>query len=268
MISAPVTTDNSALAASLAHWWALAGVDAAIAEAPHGWLAIDPPTAAPTPSSASRNPVNPGMDSALKAGLVPAPPAIVQEPEHAPAPMPDDMVGFLDWLATDPDQPESGFSRIRILPRVFADAEILVVIDMPTAEDMVAGRLFSGADHGLLSGMLRAVGVDVDKVAMASLLLARPAGGIMEDALASRAAVRLRHFMGLTNARQAIIFGDGTNRALEQMNEEASGTSTRCVNHQGASISAMLLPAPFVLLKHAERKAAAWGQLRQLAARS
>lgn len=181
--------------------------------------------------------------------------------------MPDDLDSFLDWLANNPDQPEAHFSQIRILPRVIPDAKLLIITDMPTAEDMLAGRLFSGADHGLLTGMLRAVGVNIEQVTFASLLLARPAGGIISDALAIRAVSRLCHFIGLTDTSQALLFGDGTNRALQQMSGEASPAPTHSINHQAGSIPAMLLPAPFVLLKHAERKSAAWVELRRLAMR-
>lgn len=182
-----------------------------------------------------------------------------------PVPMPENLDSFMDWLATDPDQPESAFSRTRILPRPVHDAEILIVTDMPTAEDMAAGRLFSGAEHGLIAGMLRAIGLDIDKAAMASLLMARPAGGIIEDMLGSRAADRLRHFIGLTSPRTAILLGDGTSRALTPTNGDEQAISTRIINHSSGSISAMALPAPFILLKHAERKAASWVELRQLA---
>ncbi|MCE7798547.1 hypothetical protein LWE61_18605 [Sphingobium sufflavum] len=253
-------TDSDTLAASLTHWWALAGVDMAVGESPHNWLVRDRPAA----GAQAAQPVFAPLPQRAEIAPAVAPEAVLREPVA----MPDDLDGFLAWLAIDPDQPEATFSRTRIAPHVVADADMLVITDMPTAEDMAAGRLFSGTDRALLGGMVRAVGLDVEKIAMASLLLARPAGGIIAETPAVRAAERLHHFIGLTNPRTIIILGDGTNRAFQQMNGELIDSATLAINHRGGRISAMLLPAPFVLLKHAERKAAAWAQLRQLATQS
>lgn len=259
MISPTAPHDPAAIAASLAHWWALAGVDTAVGEMPHDWLTRVRPVARPA--------------FAVPPTFIPAPPPPMVEAAPisaiaAPAaPMPDDLDTFLHWLATDADQMEAAFSQTRILPHVVPGSAMLLITDMPTGEDMAAGQLFSGADRRLLANMLRAVGVDISGVSMASLLLARPAGGIADDRMMEKAATRLSHLVGLMAPRSVILLGDGTGRAFPPMNGDATDHKTPVINHSGGSISAMHLPAPFVLLKHAERKAAAWSQLRLLAAR-
>ncbi|HEX7857284.1 MAG TPA: uracil-DNA glycosylase family protein [Sphingobium sp.] len=260
MTPTTVTTDPAALAAAVAHWWALAGVDVAVQEAPRDWLARQRPALS---SATAPIPHIPGSEAPT---LVPTSTPSAPIAQIA-APMPDDLDSFMTWLANDPDQPEAAFSQARVLPQALPRPDMLVITDMPTQEDMGAGRLFSSADAPLLSGMLRSIGVERDKTATASLLLARPAGGIIEDALMRRATDRLLHFIRLVGPRAVILLGDRTSRAFEQTNGTVDGLSTHGINLDDGMISAMPLPAPFVLLKHPERKAAAWVQLRHLAKR-
>lgn len=248
-----VTSDPAALAASVAHWWALAGVDVAIADEPYAWLGLRPAAA---PRSAP--PVETASAPAEPPAVLPPPP---------PAPMPEDLDAFLSWLATDADQPEAAISGPRILPVALPRPDLLILTDMPTQEDMAAGRLFSGADAGLLQAMLRAAGLNGGSIGHASLLLARPAGGVIDDRMMDRAAPRLVQFARLIAPRTIILFGDKTTRAFEQVKRVPDTLSTSAVNLNNEMISVVSLPAPFILLRHPERKAAAWGQLRQLAAR-
>jgi uracil-DNA glycosylase len=265
MMPSSATTDPAALAASLAHWWALAGVDAAISESPRAWLMREAAGGAPASISDAPRPWT---------AIAPAPtepPSAAGESgamdgNPAPVAMPDDLDAYLAWLA-ETDQPEARFSRTRVLPQIVAGAAIMLITDMPSAEDMTARALFSGAEDGLLRAMLRAIGLERGAVSAASLLLARPAGGVMDDKLSAHAAHRLRRLIDLTAHRHIVILGDGTSRALEQMNAAEGMAATSDVNLVHGSIMPMLLPAPFVLLKHAGRKAAAWGQWRQLVMR-
>ncbi|MET0362527.1 MAG: uracil-DNA glycosylase family protein [Sphingobium sp.] len=265
MMPSSVTTDPAALAASLAHWWALAGVDAAVSESPRAWLMREAAGDTPAPASNAPRPWTAIVPAAVE------PPPVSGETGATggislPVAMPDDLDAYLAWLA-DTDQPEARFSRTRVLPQIVAGAAILLITDMPTADDMTAGALFSGAEDGLLRAMLRAIGLEKGAVSAASLLLARPAGGVMDDRLSAHAAHRLRRLIDLTAHRHIVILGDGTSRALERINTAEGVAPTSDVNHRHGSITPMLLPAPFVLLKHAGRKAAAWGQWRQLAMR-
>ncbi|MFT3968328.1 MAG: hypothetical protein QM690_20850, partial [Sphingobium sp.] len=105
------------------------------------------------------------------------------------------------------------------------------------------------------------------RTATASLFVARPTGGIVDDGLQQRATIRLLHFIRLIRPGAIISLGDRTSRALAQTNGGQGTLSTQAINLDDGMVSAMALPAPFVLLKHPERKAAAWAQLRHLAKR-
>ncbi|MFT3967368.1 MAG: hypothetical protein QM690_15950, partial [Sphingobium sp.] len=177
MMPTAVTNDPAALAASIAQWWALAGVDVAVQDMPRDWLAKPRPAAAPAAPPATVPATRPDLPAQ-------APPQPISASPAPPArPMPDTLDMFLEWLATDPGQPEAAFSQARILPRATARPDLLVITDMPTQDDMNAGTLFSGADADLLSNMLRAMGIEADRTATASLFVARPTGGIVDDGL-------------------------------------------------------------------------------------
>lgn len=267
MLGTTVTNDPAALAASFAQWWALAGVDVAVQDMPRDWLS----KAQPAPVQVSHAIAAPATAFQPAETSLPPEMAPVQRPQSdaPPAPMPDDLDGFMAWLAQT-EQPEAAFSATPILPILPADialADLVVVTDMPTAEDMMAGKLFSSPEHGLLQAMLRALGAGMEQSVIASLLLARPAGGIIDDALAQRAAKRLRHFIRLTNARTVLLLGDRISRAFQVTSGTEQSEFTPDVNLDDGRISSIPLPAPFVLLKYPERKAAAWEQLRHLAVR-
>jgi len=257
MLSATVTTDSAALAASLADWWALSGVDAAVQELPRDWLAK---TLRPSPPPA-RQPAAQSMEP-------PAVPATLAEPEVAPPPaptpaMPETPEAFMAWLADVEVQPERAFAAAFVMPQYLASPELLIVTDMPATET----QLLAPPEAALIAAMMRAVGQNMGDVALASLLLARPAGGIVEPQLARQAGARLDHFIGLMRPKALLLLGDATGRALEEPNHGVDGPGQRFVNHSGGTIPVMHLPTPSVLLKHPSRKAAAWIELRRLAAK-
>lgn len=253
-----ISFDTAALADSLCHWWALAGVDTPAAEEPRNWLA-------PKQSVAPSSILTPRIaDPVAKHDPVPASvPTVALVP--AQTPMPGSLDAFASWLATDQDHPETGSASARVLPKSVPEAPLLIIVDMPAGEDVASGKLFSGDEGALLSTMLRAIGVDESKVAHASLLITRPTGGIIEDAAARRAAVRLVHYIGLLRPQRLLVLGDRTSRALDEMNGKETSTPLLAVNYGSGNIPVMSLPAPFMLLKHPQRKAAAWIELRKLA---
>lgn len=257
MTFAAPSTDPAAITAAALDWWALAGVDLAVQDNPRGWL--DRQRAVASPASAAAPVVSIPVPPPVAATVVP----VAQQP--AAAPMPADLDGFLEWLKTDPGQPEAAFSRMRVLPGAFIQPEVALVTDMPSREDMDAGQLFSGEDAALLSSMLRAIGISMAGAATVSLLLARPAGGVIDDALAERVMPRTLHLLRLLAPKAVILLGDQTNRAFSAVNGRDTALPTRMINLDNGTVSALSLPASFVLAKHPERKAAAWAQLRHMA---
>jgi uracil-DNA glycosylase len=242
--SAPLTGVHAV--ESLVDWWTLAGVDAVVGDSPRNWLAADQ---------------RPAIAPSLPGQPAPAVPAPAQMA------MPDSMDGFIEWLAQGSDLPEARFPGGRILPRTVTGARLLVITDMPTDEDMAAGRLLSGADGVLVAAMLRAVGLEEAEVSIASLLVTRPAGGMCEERIWSEAAARMRHYIALGAPGGLLLFGDQTTRALGGMDSSPAAEPSGNVNHAKPMIPSMRFPAPYILMRYPARKAAAWADLRTLAVR-
>ncbi|CAN5365129.1 hypothetical protein BH10PSE13_BH10PSE13_16860 [soil metagenome] len=253
MLSATVTTDSAALAASLTDWWALAGVDVAVQDMPRDWMAK---TRLASPPAVQQRDPSPVQAPAAR---------ILAEPEPAPAAptptaMPETLDAFMVWLADA--QPERDFAPALIMPQILPSPALLIVTDMPATD----GQLFASSEAALIAAMARAIGLDMRDVAVASLLLARPAGGIVERQLARLAGERMNHFIDLVRPTSLLLLGDTTGRALEEANDARDAQPQHFVNQVGGTIPIMHLPTAAVLLKHPSRKAAAWIELRQLAA--
>jgi DNA polymerase len=253
MLTVSETIDAGALVASLTDWWALAGADCAVRDAPRNWLTPEPRPAA-----------QPVAKAAPETAPVPVAP-LPQSPPASTVAMPDTLEGFLQWLATDSSIPEASFAAPRLVPTVSASAPLLIVIDMPTDEDLAAGRLLSGEDGALIKAMLSAIGLEMDRVGVASLLVSRPSGGICDDAIWQKAGTRLQHFVSLAAPQHLLLLGDRTNRAFGETSRAEESGNWLTVNHAKGKISAMLMPALHIVMRHPARKAAVWADLRKLA---
>ncbi|WP_336960154.1 uracil-DNA glycosylase family protein [Sphingobium aquiterrae] len=239
-------------------WWSLAGVDCAIGEAPVNWLqpparparALDssPPAAAPSPS----------------APIAPAPSA-------APR-WPTDIAAFRRWLADSQDILEAAWPGPRILPGEAENAaenvDVMVITDMPDADDIAGGALLGGDAGRLFDAMLAAVGLDRGQCHIASLAVARPIGGLMRDEDLKPLAERMLYHIGLAAPRRLLVLGDRTVRALGATDGGAAlrddAGNLRPVNHGDGIVDAIATLHPRLLLKQPEAKAACWQQLQFL----
>lgn len=258
--------DAVAAARSLLDWWALAGVDCAVADVPRGWLQQEV-SATPVAASVARlqqaeiaaSPA--GSDGADIRSAVPATPDGGRF--ALPASIPETLDDYVGWLMEDDAQPETAFAARRIRPDISVGLYVLLVTDMPSTEDMAAGRLLSGSEGDLALNMLRAIGVDGERAGMASLLLARPPGGVGDDGHWAHAAERMRLLLTLARPRLLLLLGDRTNRALCQATRGENWDFAQSVKVGDDDIRAIPLPAAFVMLQQPDRKAAAWKVLRR-----
>lgn len=219
--------DMAASADAYLAWWALAGVDCAIAEAPVHWL----------------RPVS----AAAPAASPPIAPAVSR---------PTTLEQFNRLALADPSRPERNWSGHPIAPVGVAGAPLLIVSDMPDPADSDA--LFSGKAGELLDAMLRAIGIARADAAMASLFFARPPGGMVEAADLDAAASRMRLFLSLAAPQRVLLVGDRTARALLPTNGDAG---LRPLNHDGGTVSAIATFHPRLLLSQPAAKAECWRAL-------
>ncbi len=144
----------------------------------------------------------------------------------------------------------------------------MLMLDMPESEDLEAGRLAAGDAATLLDAMLAAIGQSRDAVYVSSLAPGRPATGQIDSDLARSLAPIARHHAALVAPRLLLAMGEASCQAL---------LGTTLVDARGQVHEVDLGPgkgkigvvasfAPRFLLRHPERKADAWADLKRLRA--
>ena len=174
---------SGAWAASALDWWREAGVDTILDEAPRDWLNA-PPAPAPT------------------AAKVEAPPPL----EVLPSTLPE----FHEWLRTSGRFPRGP----RLLPAGDPAAGLMMLTDMPGAEDARTGMLVSGELGAMFDRMLERIGRSREKVYLASMLPVRPAAGRLGSEDVAGLADIVRHHVALVRPDALLLFGDECSKAL------------------------------------------------------
>jgi DNA polymerase len=219
-------------------WWAEAGVDTLVDEAPRDWLR---PAARAAPPS--------------------APPAAAEEPADI---LPDQLDLFQAWLASSDRLAFASPASPRICPAGDPASGLMILADMPSGEDCAAGTLISGEAGRLFERMLAAIGRDRASVYLAALSCIRsPSGQLNNDSMKSCAALA-RHHIGLAAPRAVLLFGDACAKALLGLSvPQARGRWHEIATHAGP-VKALATIAPRQLLDSPRLKAMAWADLQML----
>jgi uracil-DNA glycosylase len=222
---------TAAEAASVLSWWAEAGVDIAIQEEPRAWLGV----AAATPTPEPR----------MIADQGPA-----QE-------IPENLDEFRNWLGATPSLPLLQANTSRVLPKGAEAAEIMLLVDMPTPEDVAEGQPIAGLAWELTERMLAAIGLDSEQAYFASLsCFHRPGTRLSGTELDACAAIARRH-IALAKPRRLLLLGDSPNRAL--LGKPL--TSARGHVHKVEGVRTVASFHPRFLLDRPSSKALAWRDL-------
>jgi DNA polymerase len=213
-------------------WWAEAGVDTLVVEAPRDWLR---PAQSEAPQPAA------------------TPPHPVEEQ------FPNQLDLFQAWLASTDRLAFASPSAPRICPAGDPSSGLMIIADMPTGEDCSAGTLISGE-----AGRLAAIGRDRGSVYLAALSCIRsPSGQLNSEAVKSCAALA-RHHLGLASPRAVLLFGDACAKALLGLSvPQARGRWHEIATHAGP-VKALATIAPRQLLESPRLKALAWADLQML----
>ncbi len=233
-------------AASTLKWWHDAGVDTIVGETPRDWLAAEK-----TPA------FSPAAPSSRATSAAPLP-----EPQRD-LELPATLAAFQAWLL-DGDLglplPATG----RVGPAGDPASGLMVLIDMPSADDVAAGTLLSGEPGTLFDRMMAAIGRGRDSLYLASLSPARTATGSLDAAAARRAAEIGRHHVGLVRPKALLLFGDGCARALLG----AAVAQARGKRHEletpAGKISTFVTIRPEKLVSQPGLKKHAWEDLQML----
>lgn len=178
---------TAAEAASVIGWWLEAGVDVAIQEQPRAWLGA---AAAPSP----------------EAHVIEAP-ATTQE-------LPASLEAFRSWLGESPSLPLANGNSHRVLPVGLEAAEIMLLTDMPTPEDVAEGQPIAGLAWELTERMLAAIGFTTEQAYVASLSCFHSPGARLSGQELEACAVITRRHIALAKPKRLLLLGDSPNRAL------------------------------------------------------
>lgn len=238
-------------AESALSWWEEAGVDTIVGEEPRDWLAAPKPVVAKA------------------AEPVPAPPPAPAET------LPDDLAAFQAWLAQTGAIPLAGQADRRVSPAGDASSGLMAISDVPSAEDVAAGRLFSGEQGALVDNMLSRFAerlldgarIDRDTVYLAPFSPIRPPAGRIDAEGVRFLTEIMRHHIGLVAPKALLIFGDSCARALLGMPMTQARGKWHEVATPGGSVPAIVTIRPQELLSQPKLRTHAWTDLELLAER-
>lgn len=235
-------------AASVLQWWSDAGVDALVGESPRDWL---------RPSAAAAAAASPG----------PRAPAPSAPAAAAPAPassFPDQMDLFHAYLRTSDALSFASPSAPRVCPSGDPASGLMILADMPTAEDCGTGTLISGEAGRLFDRMLAAIGRDRASVYLAALSCLRSPDGRLASEAAKSCAALARHHVGLAAPKAVLLLGDACSKALLGLPmAQARGRWHEIATHNGPARALVTIP-PSYLLNLPAAKAHAWADLQML----
>ena len=227
---------SSSWAASALSWWQEAGVDSFVAETPRDWL-------------------NPGKAAAADAAAPVAP--------AAPAP-PTTLEAFQAWLMTSEEPPFPPSSTGRISPAGNPGGGLMVLVDMPSAEDIAAGKLFSGAVGELFDRLMAAIERGRDSLYLASLAPFRTVAGSLDGTASAALAEIARHHVGLARPKALLLFGDICCKAMLGDGVFASRGRWHELTTPAGPVRTLATIRPENLLKQPGQKKHAWEDLKML----
>jgi|GEM_PF-336401 len=252
-------------AQSYAHWWREAGFHTAIDPISHGWRQAPPaPFWQRDAAAAEAARAAPAAEAHRAAPARPAPITQAIASVAPPTAMPDDLPGFLQWIAQDASQPEAAWDGATILPPAIAQARLLVVVEMPAPGAIDSATALDPVQRRLLDAMLACVGIRPDEAVLTPLAARRPPGGLLDEATLAHLCQRMTRYLSLSRPGAAILFGDRTNRALIGPQWTPRGDQLHKVNHGAGSIDAVSLAGLDLLMSRPAAKAKSWRALRLL----
>ena len=219
---------SAAEAASALAWWMESGVDVAVQDAARDWLSP----------------------------AVPAPPqaAPAAAPERA---LPESLEHFRNWLRDETALPLAGAGARRVLPKGAEAAEVMLLTDMPTPEDVADDQPIGGDAWALTERMLAAIGLSAEQAYCAALsCFHNPGARLSPKELEECAAIARRH-IALARPGRLLLLGDAPARAL--LGKPL--VTARGHVHRVEGVRTVATFHPRHLLKRPSDKALAWRDL-------
>lgn len=235
-------SDLAMLVEAALDWWADAGVDGPMADAPQSWLASERKVAAKAAAAAA--------------------------PAFAPPPPPPAMGGlardwpqtleeFHAWWRETPNLPFPPARRLS--PAGPAQAPLMILLPMPEEDD--GDTLLSGRGGKLVDGMLAALGLSRASVYCAAAL---PVHVPMPDWAHLRdqgLGALLAHHVGLAAPQRLLVLGRNGISTLLGHDLPNNAAALREFNHDRGCVSAVFAYDLAALVARPAHKAALWNRL-------
>ena len=229
-------------------WWEQAGVDTIVGEEPRDWLAGPKKAAAAAPA---------------------------EEPSPAAPTFPDELAAFQSWLATTDTLPFAGPAARRLPATGTASSGLMAITDVPSAEDVAAGQLFSGEQGALVDNMLSKFAeklldgakLDRETIYLAPFSPIRPAAGRIDPQGVRFLAEAMRHHIALVAPKAVLLFGDSCSRALLGKPMAETRGAWHEVTTPTGGVPAIVTIRPQELLSQPKLRTNAWADLQLLAER-
>jgi uracil-DNA glycosylase len=145
--------------------------------------------------------------------------------------LPETLDAFVAWRLGDA-APEAGGLSPRLAPTGPADAEWVLVTDVPEAED--SDLLLSGPAGRLLDKMLAAIGLSRESVYLLPLAWARPVTGRIAPDDEARLIELARHHLSLLGPKRLFLLGQSASRVLPET--KGGGPDNRIHERDGDGI--------------------------------
>ena len=170
-------------AASALRWWLEMGVDVATQEEPRNWFerSAAPPGPAPDVSPASET-------------------------------LPDTLQAFREWISSPAAPLASGRSR-PVLPQGVEGAEVMLLSEPPSREELADGRPIGGEAAQLMERMLAAIGMS-GQAYSANLACFHSSGARLSPKQVEECAAAARLHVALAKPKRLLLLGDASSRTL------------------------------------------------------
>jgi uracil-DNA glycosylase len=232
-------TDGALLSAL--DWWAEAGVDTLADDLPRNWLA-----AAPTTSETAE---------AIPAAAPRAP---------AEANLPDTLDAFRAFLLADATVPGPASMRIDAAGDVATG--VVIIVDMPEAEDRASGRLLSGEVGALFDRMLGAIKLSREQIYLIPFSPARTTTGRLSLAEIKPLMPLLLHHLSLANPRKLLLLGDAPAQALLNLPAAKARETVHSVTIGETGVPTVASIHPRIVHMRRDYRPLAWADLQQFEA--
>ena len=221
------------VALSALDWWAEAGVDTLADDSPRNWLA-----AAPVVTE-----------------------AVAAAPMPVKAALPDTLADFRAFLLADAAIPGPAKGRVDALGD--AASGVVIVVDMPEAEDRASGNLLSGEVGALFDRMLGAIKLGRDQVYLIPFSPVRATTGRLGDAELAKLTPLLLHHLALAAPRKLLLLGDAPVQALLRKPAAQARDTVHSIAIGGSDVPTVASIHPRLVHLRRDYRALAWADLQR-----